>query len=78
MVEGSYDHISIEGTNASGAYVVAERKDKHLLIMPFAKDKPCVVGPYAGYGPILKRASEDTTAPAKNLLRHDLAQSNRH
>lgn len=69
LVEGKYDHISIEGTNVSGAYVVAEGEDKHLMFMPFDQAKPCTVGPYAGYGPLLKRASEDTTAPAKHLLR---------
>lgn len=69
VVKGLYDRISVEGTNGSGAYVVAERDDNHLMFMPFDSNAECFVGPYAGYGSVLKRASEANTAKAEHLLR---------
>lgn len=69
VVKGRFGRIGVEGTNGSGAYVVAERNDKNLMFMPFDSDSPCFVGPYAGYGPVLKRASETNTAKAEQILR---------
>jgi hypothetical protein len=75
MAEGNFQDITIEGTNTSGAYIVAVRDDKRLMAKPFGEGEACFVGPYAGYGPLLKRPSEDTTAPADHLLRAVLLQA---